>query len=136
MCICLTLINLMGIIFILFNVAFMFSASIIRIEVFLIGCSNLLISQLFHLNRYLSEQKLPLEMLELQKGCTANDCNNVSGEDGGCTDSGEDCLNNKGTWTGMENVATFPYEVGDLQIISLGNFSRLLAFYVLVNFFM
>ncbi|KAK7273149.1 hypothetical protein RIF29_14196 [Crotalaria pallida] len=70
--------------------------------------------------RYLSEQKLPLEMLELQKGCIADGHNNVSGENGGCPDSGDYCLNDKGTWTEMENIETFPYEVGDLQIISLG----------------
>ncbi|KAJ1435470.1 Zinc finger, PHD-type [Sesbania bispinosa] len=70
--------------------------------------------------RYLSEQKLPLEMLELQKRCTADDNNNVSGEDGGCTDSGEDCLNDNGVWVAPENIETFPYEVGDLQILSLG----------------
>ncbi|XP_020218632.1 histone-lysine N-methyltransferase ATX2 [Cajanus cajan] len=70
--------------------------------------------------RYLSEQKLPLEMLELQKRCTADDCNNASGEEGGCTDSGDDCLNDKGTLMALENSETFPYEVGDLQILSLG----------------
>ncbi|KAK7295625.1 hypothetical protein RJT34_18536 [Clitoria ternatea] len=70
--------------------------------------------------RYLSEQKLPLEMLELQKRCITDDCDNVSGEDGGCTDSGDDCLNDKGTLTALENIETFPYEIGDLQILSLG----------------
>ena len=59
-------------------------------EEFSNGCSNLLVLQLFHSNRYLSEQKLPLEMLELQKRCTADGCNNVSGEDGGCSDSGNE----------------------------------------------
>ncbi|XP_027353550.1 histone-lysine N-methyltransferase ATX2-like [Abrus precatorius] len=70
--------------------------------------------------RYLSEQKLPLEMLELQKRCTADDCNNVSGEVEGCTDSGDDCLNDKGIWPAQENTETFPYEVGDMQILNLG----------------
>ncbi|KAG4937609.1 hypothetical protein JHK85_052528 [Glycine max] len=70
--------------------------------------------------RYLSEQKLPSEMLELRKRCTADDCNNISGEDGGCTDSGDDCLNDNGTLTALETIETFPYEVGDLQILSLG----------------
>ncbi|XP_057436320.1 histone H3-lysine(4) N-trimethyltransferase ATX1-like [Lotus japonicus] len=71
--------------------------------------------------RYLSQQKLPLEMLELQKRCTADEYNNVSGEDGGCTDSGEDCLNDKGTCASLQNIETFPYEVGaDLQILRLG----------------
>ncbi|KAE9595226.1 putative histone-lysine N-methyltransferase [Lupinus albus] len=70
--------------------------------------------------RYLSEQKLPQVMLELQKGCIVDDGNHVNGEDGGCTNSSEDCLNDKGTWMAMENIETFPYEVGDMQIISLG----------------
>ncbi|MED6138307.1 hypothetical protein PIB30_073073, partial [Stylosanthes scabra] len=69
--------------------------------------------------RYLNEQKLPSEMLELQKGCTADDCKNVTGEDGGCTDSGEDSLSDKELSTALENIE-FPLEVGDLQIISLG----------------
>lgn len=73
-------------------------------------------------------------MLELQRRCTADDSNNVSGEDGGCTDSGEDHLNDKGTWAAHHNIETFPYEVGDLQILSLGKFSRLLVF-CLMNFF-
>jgi len=87
------------------------------------GCSNLLILQLFFSNRYLNEQKLPLEMLELQKRCAADNCNNVSREEGGCTDSGDDCLNGERTLMALENVETFPYELGDLQILSLGNFS-------------
>jgi len=98
-------------------------------EEFSNGCSNLLVLQLFHSNRYLSEQKLPLEMLELQKRCTADGCNNVSGEDGGCSDSGDDCLNGKGTLMALETVENFPYEVGDLQILSLGNFSSLPLFF-------
>jgi len=78
---------------------------------------------IFFSNRYLSEQKLPLEMIELQKRCTADNCNNVSGEDGGCTDSGDECLNGERTLMALENVETFPYVEGDLQILSLGNFS-------------
>ena len=39
------------------------------------------------------------------------------------TDSGDDCLNDNGTLTALETIETFPYEVGDLQILSLGNFS-------------
>lgn len=74
-------------------------------------------------------------MLELQKRCTTDDCNNASGEDAGCTDSGEDHLNDKGIWPTLENTETFPCEVGDLQILSLGKSSRLLVFYVLINLF-
>ncbi|KAL5082746.1 hypothetical protein RYX36_011167 [Vicia faba] len=70
--------------------------------------------------RYLSAQKLPLEMIELRKRCTADNHNNIRGENGGCTDSGEDCVNDKGTWAALQNIDTFPYEVGDLQILSLG----------------
>jgi len=61
-------------------------------------------------------------MLELQKRCTADNCNNVSGDDGGCTDSGDDCLNGGRTLMAPENNESFPYKVGDLQILSLGNF--------------
>ncbi|BAT83120.1 hypothetical protein LR48_Vigan03g008900 [Vigna angularis] len=70
--------------------------------------------------RYLSEQKLPLEMLELQKRCAADNCNNVSREEGGCTDSGDDCLQGERTLLAKETVENFPYELGDLQILSLG----------------
>lgn len=87
------------------------------------GCSNLLVLQLFFSNRYLSEQKLPLEMLELQKRCAADNCNNASREEGGCTDSGDDCLQGERTLLAKETVETFPYELEDLQILSLGNFS-------------
>ncbi|KAL1323025.1 hypothetical protein HN51_068043 [Arachis hypogaea] len=69
--------------------------------------------------RYLNEQKLPSEMLALQKGCTADDCKNVTGEDGQCTGSGEDSLSDKEPSIALENIK-FPLEVGDLQIISLG----------------
>lgn len=73
-------------------------------------------------------------MLELQKRCTADEYNNVSGEDGGCTDSGEDCLNDKGTCASLQNIETFPYEVGaDLQILRLGKFSRLPLFCVFMS---
>ncbi|KAL9297399.1 hypothetical protein ACSQ67_023295 [Phaseolus vulgaris] len=78
--------------------------------------------------RYLSEQKLPLEMIELQKRCTADNCNNVSGEDGGCTDSGDECLNGERTLMALENVETFPYVEGDLQILSLGKIVKDSAF--------
>ncbi|MED6155732.1 hypothetical protein PIB30_007597 [Stylosanthes scabra] len=57
-------------------------------------------------------------MLELQKGCTADDCKNITGEDGRCTDSGEDSLSDKEPSTALENIE-FPLEAGDLQIISL-----------------
>lgn len=66
---------------------------------------------------YLSAQKLPLGMIELRK---RYDCNNVSGEDGGCSDSGEDYVSDKGTWEALQKNDTFPYEVGDLQILNLG----------------
>lgn len=84
----------------------------------------LLVLQLFHLNRYLSAQKLPLGMIELRK---RYDCNNVSGEDGGCSDSGEDYVSDKGAWAALQKIDTFPYEVGDLQILNLGKFLILLV---------
>lgn len=96
---------------------------------------NLLVLQLICLIRYLSAQKLPLEMIELRKRCTADNHNNMRGENGGCTDSGEDCVNDKGTWAALQNIDTFPYEVGDLQILSLGKFSILLVLHVFSNIF-
>ncbi|XP_028759661.1 histone-lysine N-methyltransferase ATX2 [Neltuma alba] len=69
---------------------------------------------------YLSKQKLPSEMLRSQKRCKADDCKNVHGEDEGCTDSGEDCLDDGWAQTALKNIETSPYVVGDLKILSLG----------------
>jgi hypothetical protein len=102
---------------------FEFFALILSFEEFSDCCPKFVGFTTVSLIRYLSALELPLEMIELRKRCTADDCNNVSGEDGGCTDSGEDYINDKGTWESLQNTVSFPYEVGDLQILSLGKFS-------------
>ncbi|WCJ41500.1 Histone-lysine N-methyltransferase ATX2 [Euphorbia peplus] len=66
---------------------------------------------------YLSEQKLPRRMLELQRRTHADSCR--SSEDEG-TDSGEDCPEDDAIQRILMGLETSPYSIGDLQIISLG----------------
>lgn len=72
--------------------------------------------------RYLSEQKLPKRMLSLRNGFQAGDYNCDSREDEGSTDSEKDVVRNEEIERRIEAVKSFPFEVGDLQIINLGNF--------------
>lgn len=83
----------------------------------------------FVLTRYLSEQKLPKRMLRLQNGINVDEDEDVSGEDNGSTDSGEDCVEDLGTQRMLEGLQTSPYVIGDLQVISLGNFHLNLPIY-------
>uniref|UniRef100_A0A5B7CI00 Putative histone-lysine N-methyltransferase ATX2 n=1 Tax=Davidia involucrata TaxID=16924 RepID=A0A5B7CI00_DAVIN len=69
---------------------------------------------------YLSEQKLPKRMLRLQNGIEADDCESASGEDEGSADSDEDCMGDEGIQRKLEGFRTCPFEIGDLQVISLG----------------
>ncbi|KAL3572554.1 hypothetical protein D5086_026458, partial [Populus alba] len=69
---------------------------------------------------YLSEQKLPRRMLQLQNGMKADSCESASSEDEGSTDSGEDCIQDGGIRRILARLGTSPYVIGDLQIISLG----------------
>ncbi|CAK7348099.1 unnamed protein product [Dovyalis caffra] len=69
---------------------------------------------------YLSEQKLPRRMLQLQNGLKADSCESASSEDEGSTDSGEDCIQDGGIRRILARLGTSPYVIGDLQIISLG----------------
>ncbi|KAG5231903.1 histone-lysine N-methyltransferase [Salix suchowensis] len=69
---------------------------------------------------YLSEQKLPRRMLQLQNGMKADSCESASSEDEGSTDSGEDCIQDGGIRRILARLGTSPYIIGDLQIISLG----------------
>ncbi|KDP42889.1 hypothetical protein JCGZ_23831 [Jatropha curcas] len=69
---------------------------------------------------YLSEQKLPKRMLQLQNSMNAATCESASSEDEGSTDSGEDCLKDESMQRILRGLETSPYVIGDLQIISLG----------------
>ena len=77
------------------------------------------------MTRYLSEQKLPRRMLQLQNGMKADSCESASSEDEGSTDSGEDCIQDGGIRRILARLGTSPYVIGDLQIISLGKFQLL-----------
>ncbi|TYK23920.1 histone-lysine N-methyltransferase ATX2-like isoform X2 [Cucumis melo var. makuwa] len=71
---------------------------------------------------YLSEQKLPPSMLQLQNGIEVDDFASASGEEEGTTDSGEECLNEGGGMRcALNGYRASPFKVGDLEIISLGN---------------
>ena len=70
--------------------------------------------------RYLSEQKLPRRMLQLQNGITTDNAS-ASESDGGSTDTGEDCIEDLGIQGVLESLGTSPYVIGDLKIMSLGN---------------
>ncbi|GAV58994.1 PWWP domain-containing protein/SET domain-containing protein/FYRN domain-containing protein/FYRC domain-containing protein/PHD_2 domain-containing protein/zf-HC5HC2H_2 domain-containing protein [Cephalotus follicularis] len=69
---------------------------------------------------YLSEQKLPRRMLELQNAICADGCESTSSEDEGSTDSGEDSTREKLIQKIPKDFGTTPYVIGDLQILSLG----------------
>ncbi|XP_050232395.1 histone-lysine N-methyltransferase ATX2-like [Mercurialis annua] len=69
---------------------------------------------------YLSAQKLPRRMLQLQNSMNAGSCKSASSEDEGSTDSGEDCIENEAMQRILKGLETSPYVIGDLQIIRLG----------------
>ena len=79
-------------------------------------CFNLLVQ-----NSYLSEQKLPRRMLQLQNGIDVDD-GEASSEDEGSIDSVEDHIKDQGIQITPGGPGDSPYVIGDLQIISLGNF--------------
>ncbi|GMP84078.1 hypothetical protein CsSME_00037750 [Camellia sinensis var. sinensis] len=70
--------------------------------------------------RYLSEQKLPKRMLKMQNAVEADDCESGSREDEKGADSGEDCRGDERIHSKLEGTKTCPFEIGDLQVISLG----------------
>lgn len=81
---------------------------------------TILINVLSFLIRYLSELKLPKRMSSLRDGIQTKDGHSSPGEDEGTVCLGEAC-------TGT--IRSFPFDVGDLQIVNLGksfNISRLL----------
>ncbi|GMP55229.1 hypothetical protein CsSME_00020108 [Camellia sinensis var. sinensis] len=69
---------------------------------------------------YLSEQKLPKRMLKMQNAVEADDCASGSREDEKGADSGEDCRGDERIHSNLEGTKTCPFEIGDLQVISLG----------------
>lgn len=69
--------------------------------------------------RYLSEQKLPKRMLRLRNGVEADDYDSEKEGDDCHADSDGECMEN-GLQRRLEALRRFPFEVGDLQIISLG----------------
>ncbi|XP_022150376.1 histone-lysine N-methyltransferase ATX2 isoform X2 [Momordica charantia] len=69
---------------------------------------------------YLSEQKLPPSMLQLQNGIEVDDSASASGEEEVTTDSGEECLNEGGMPRPPNGYGSSPFIVGDLEIVSLG----------------
>ncbi|KAI7990614.1 Histone-lysine N-methyltransferase ATX2 [Camellia lanceoleosa] len=74
----------------------------------------------FFNHSYLSEQKLPKRMLKMQNAVEADDCASGSREDEKGADSGEDCRGDERIHSKLEGTKTCPFEIGDLQVISLG----------------
>ncbi|XWS22244.1 hypothetical protein CRYUN_Cryun29cG0017900 [Craigia yunnanensis] len=68
---------------------------------------------------YLSEQKLPRRMLQLQNGINVDD-GEASSEDEGSVDSVKDHIKDQGIQITPGGPGDSPYVIGDLQIISLG----------------
>lgn len=68
---------------------------------------------------YLSEQKLPRRMLQLQNGITTDNVS-ASEDDGASSDTGEDCNEDVGIQGATKGLGTSPYVIGDLKIINLG----------------
>ncbi|OMP03819.1 hypothetical protein COLO4_10182 [Corchorus olitorius] len=71
-------------------------------------------------NRYLSEQKLPRRMLQLQNGIDVDDGECASSEDEGSVDSIEDHIKDNGIQITPGGLGDAPFIIGDLQIISIG----------------
>lgn len=74
------------------------------------SCYLEMLIMIIWLNRYLSEQKLPRTMRQLQNGTDAGDCENIWSED-----EGKDCMKRT-----LGSLGAFPYVIGDLQILNLG----------------
>ncbi|KAF5733855.1 histone-lysine N-methyltransferase ATX2-like [Tripterygium wilfordii] len=68
--------------------------------------------------RYLSEQKLPKRMLQLQNGIDVNRSESAINKDEG-SNTDEDCVKLEGVER-TSTLLTAPYIIGDLQIINLG----------------
>lgn len=69
---------------------------------------------------YLSEQKLPHRMIQPRNGIDIDVSELTSGDDERSTDSGEDCEGDERKQRTLEGLKTPPFEIGDLQVISLG----------------
>ncbi|XP_057959590.1 histone-lysine N-methyltransferase ATX2 isoform X2 [Malania oleifera] len=66
---------------------------------------------------YLSEQKLPGRMLQLQNGTEDDDCESASEDEGSIHshEEGDDEIHRS-----LEGLRTFPFQIGDLEVKSLG----------------
>lgn len=60
-------------------------------------------------------------MLRMQKLTEDDDCESMSGEDEKRTDSGDDCIGDERVKRKLDDLIKFPFEIGDLQVIRLGN---------------
>ncbi|GAY48864.1 hypothetical protein CUMW_114940 [Citrus unshiu] len=69
---------------------------------------------------YLSEQKLPRRMLQLQNAIRADDGENSWSQDEGSLGSGENCFKDERLQGTLGSIGISPYVFGDLQILSLG----------------
>ncbi|KAJ4967635.1 hypothetical protein NE237_014336 [Protea cynaroides] len=67
---------------------------------------------------YLTEQKLPKRMLKQQNNISTDDCRNASAEEGS-SDSDVD-VGDEGSDRTLEGSQTYPLELGELRVISLG----------------
>ncbi|XP_028092834.1 histone-lysine N-methyltransferase ATX2-like isoform X5 [Camellia sinensis] len=85
---------------------------------------------------YLSEQKLPKRMLKMQNAVEADDCESGSREDEKGADSGEDCRGDERIHSKLEGTKTCPFEIGDLQMISLVMRAQRLGLYLELRWIM
>ncbi|KAI7982034.1 hypothetical protein LOK49_Contig1G00014 [Camellia lanceoleosa] len=64
-------------------------------------------------------------MLKMQNAVEADDCASGSREDEKGADSGEDCRGDERIHSKLEGTKTCPFEIGDLQVISLASTRKL-----------
>ncbi|PSS23999.1 Histone-lysine N-methyltransferase [Actinidia chinensis var. chinensis] len=69
---------------------------------------------------YLTEQKLPKRMIRMQNGVEADDCDSDGQVVEENADSGEDYVGDEGIYRNLGSLKICPFEIGDLQVISLG----------------
>ena len=60
-------------------------------------------------------------MMRMQNGVEADDCDSDDQVVEENADSGEDCVGDEGIYRKICSLKTCPFEIGDLQVISLGN---------------
>ena len=57
----------------------------------------------------------------MQNGVEADDCDSDGQVVEENADSGEDCAADEGICRKLDSLKTCPFEIGDLQVLSLGN---------------